>query len=54
VEVSDQGIGGADPIAGSGLRGLEDRVSALDGSLSVLSPEGEGTKIVARLPFQPR
>jgi signal transduction histidine kinase len=54
VEVRDEGIGGADPVAGSGLRGLEDRVSALDGSLSVHSPTGAGTKIVARLPFQPR
>jgi signal transduction histidine kinase len=54
VEISDDGVGGADPAAGSGVRGLADRVAALDGSLSVLSPPGEGTKIVASLPFRPR
>jgi signal transduction histidine kinase len=51
VEVTDDGLGGADPSAGSGLRGLEDRVAALDGSLSVHSPPGAGTRIVASLPF---
>jgi signal transduction histidine kinase len=54
VEVADDGVGGADPAAGSGLRGLEDRVSALDGSLSVHSPPGEGTRVVASLPVRPR
>jgi signal transduction histidine kinase len=54
VEISDDGVGGADPAAGSGLRGLADRVAALDGSLSFLSPPGEGTKIVASLPFRQR
>ena len=40
VEVSDDGVGGADPANGSGLRGLADRVEALGGSLEVVSPAG--------------
>jgi signal transduction histidine kinase len=50
VEVSDDGIGGADPRRGSGLRGLEDRVAALDGTLEVDSPPGGGTRVTARIP----
>jgi PAS domain S-box-containing protein len=50
VEVSDDGIGGADARAGSGLRGLADRVAALDGTLEVESPAGGGTRIRAELP----
>jgi signal transduction histidine kinase len=49
VEVRDDGIGGADPSAGSGLRGLADRVSALRGSVELESPPGEGTTIRARM-----
>ncbi len=49
VVVGDDGRGGADP-QGSGLRGLRARVEALDGSLSVSSPDGEGTIVEARLP----
>jgi signal transduction histidine kinase len=49
VEVADDGRGGADP-AGSGLRGLADRVAALGGRLAVLSPPGGGTRITAELP----
>ena len=49
VEVGDDGVGGADPSAGSGLRGLADRVNALGGSLEVESAPGEGTKISARI-----
>jgi PAS domain S-box-containing protein len=45
VEVSDDGIGGADPASGSGLRGLADRVEALGGSLEVVSPAGVGTSL---------
>jgi PAS domain S-box-containing protein len=52
VEVADDGVGGADPSAGTGLRGLTDRVEALDGSLAVESPPGEGTRIRAELPLQ--
>lgn len=50
VEISDDGVGGADPQHGSGLRGLIDRVEALDGSLAVSSPAGEGTRLSATLP----
>ena len=55
VEVRDDGVGGADPATGSGLRGLADRVSALDGVLDVNSPPGGGTRIRAEIPVaQPR
>ena len=50
VEVRDDGVGGADPAAGSGLRGLADRVAALDGRLEVLSPQGAGTVVRAEVP----
>ena len=52
VEVSDDGIGGADPSNGSGLRGLADRVSALDVRLDVSSAPGEGTRIRAEIPLR--
>jgi PAS domain S-box-containing protein len=51
VEVADDGVGGADPRAGSGLRGLGDRVEALGGRLEVHSPPGQGTALRARIPF---
>jgi PAS domain S-box-containing protein len=50
VEVRDDGRGGADPARGSGLRGLDDRVSALGGRLQVDSPTGSGTTLRAELP----
>ena len=50
VEVADDGVGGADPGRGSGLRGLADRVSALDGSLELRSPHGAGTLLRAEIP----
>jgi signal transduction histidine kinase len=50
VEVDDNGQGGADAAAGSGLRGLEDRVTALGGTLGVESEPGGGTSVVAVLP----
>jgi PAS domain S-box-containing protein len=50
VEVSDDGVGGADATRGSGLRGLVDRVEALDGVLRVESRPGAGTKIRAEIP----
>jgi signal transduction histidine kinase len=50
VEVRDDGIGGADPTRGSGLRGLVDRLAALDGALEVDSPAGGGTVVQARIP----
>ena len=52
VEVCDDGRGGADASRGSGLRGLLDRVGALNGTLTVLSPVGEGTRIRASLPAE--
>ena len=54
VEIVDDGIGGADPSRGSGLRGLADRVEALDGRLGVESPVSAGTRIWAEIPLQSR
>jgi len=50
VEVSDDGLGGADANRGSGLRGLADRIAALDGRLTVESPDGAGTVVRADIP----
>jgi signal transduction histidine kinase len=50
VEVSDDGIGGANPELGSGLRGLADRVEALNGRLGVESDTGVGTRVWAEIP----
>ncbi|MET0770846.1 MAG: sensor histidine kinase, partial [Solirubrobacteraceae bacterium] len=52
VEVSDDGVGGADPEAGSGLRGLADRVEALGGSLAIVTAAGAGTTLRAVIPRQ--
>ena len=52
VEIRDDGVGGADPGGGTGLRGLEDRVAALEGSFLVSSPAGEGTVVAARIPCE--
>jgi signal transduction histidine kinase len=51
VTISDDGVGGADPDAGSGLRGLLDRVAALDGELTLDSPPGRGTRLEAAFPL---
>ena len=51
VTVTDDGVGGADPGKGSGLRGLADRVAVLDGTLAVDSPPNGGTTIRAELPL---
>ena len=51
VTVEDDGVGGADPDAGTGLRGLADRVAALDGTFGVDSPPGRGTCVRAELPL---
>ena len=53
VDVTDDGIGGADVTRGSGLRGLADRLAALDGTLSVESPVGGGTHLHAEIPRGP-
>jgi signal transduction histidine kinase len=50
VEVADDGVGAADPESGSGLRGLADRLAALDGKLRVESPPSGGTRVVAEIP----
>jgi signal transduction histidine kinase len=50
VEVEDDGVGGAQPADGSGLRGLADRVEALGGRLRIDSPAGGGTRIVGEIP----
>ena len=52
VEVTDDGIGGADVTGGTGLRGLADRVEALGGELRVESPDGAGTRVVAQIPIR--
>lgn len=49
VEVTDDGVGGADAGGGSGLRGLADRVEALGGTFTVESPAGGGTRVRADL-----
>ena len=51
VEVRDDGVGGADPAGGSGLRGLADRVTAVGGRIELASPAGEGTLLRAELPL---
>jgi signal transduction histidine kinase len=50
IEVRDDGVGGADPEAGSGLRGLADRVAGLAGRFEVSGEAGEGTTVRARIP----
>ncbi|MFZ0015130.1 MAG: sensor histidine kinase [Acidimicrobiia bacterium] len=54
VEVTDDGVGGADMSIGSGLRGLEDRIASLGGVLEVNSPKSSGTTVSARIPFSGR
>jgi PAS domain S-box-containing protein len=51
VRVTDDGVGGADPSGGTGLRGLSDRVEALHGHLRVESPRGGGTQVSAEIPI---
>ncbi len=50
VEVLDDGIGGADPARGSGLRGLEDRISAVRGRFRIETPPAGGTRVLAEIP----
>ncbi|MDP9257539.1 MAG: sensor histidine kinase, partial [Actinomycetota bacterium] len=50
VLVEDDGVGGADIETGTGLRGLVDRLSALDGTLELRTPAGGGTRLIARIP----
>jgi signal transduction histidine kinase len=50
-EIVDDGRGGADPRAGSGILGLRDRAEAARGTLFVISPPGRGTTVTATLPL---
>jgi len=52
LAVRDDGVGGADPARGSGLLGLRDRVEAAGGTMTIYSPVGEGTELLAELPLQ--
>jgi len=51
VEIADDGVGGADPGRGSGLRGLADRVETIGGTLQVESIPGRGTRLAAEIPL---
>jgi signal transduction histidine kinase len=51
VEIEDDGVGGADPGRGSGLRGLADRVETVGGTLQVTSAPGQGTRLAAEIPL---
>jgi signal transduction histidine kinase len=51
VEIADDGVGGADPAHGSGLRGLADRVEVVGGTLQVESAPGRGTRLAAEIPL---
>ena len=51
ARVADDGVGGARATAGSGLRGLDDRLNAIGGTLTVDSPPGDGTVLCARIPL---
>ena len=53
LSIRDDGIGGADPSRGTGITGLKDRIEALGGTISVLSPPGHGTTLHVRLPVGP-
>jgi signal transduction histidine kinase len=53
LRIHDDGVGGADPRRGSGIIGLKDRVEALGGTISLLSPPGHGTTLHVQLPAGP-
>ena len=50
VEIADDGVGGADPSRGTGLRGLRDRLAAVDGALEIDSRRDRGTIVRATIP----
>jgi signal transduction histidine kinase len=52
LAIRDDGVGGADPVGGSGLIGLTDRVEALGGRIEVASPAGRGTSLLVRIPIE--
>ncbi|MFB9839318.1 GAF domain-containing sensor histidine kinase [Actinoallomurus acaciae] len=51
LSIRDDGVGGADPTHGSGLIGLTDRIEAIGGTITVVSPEGGGTTLQAEIPL---
>jgi signal transduction histidine kinase len=51
IVIDDDGRGGADVERGSGLRGLADRVDAVGGRLTLVSPKGKGTRLAAEVPL---
>jgi signal transduction histidine kinase len=53
VLIADDGTGGAEPAAGSGLKGVADRIEALGGRLQINSPVGRGTRLLAGIPIAP-
>jgi signal transduction histidine kinase len=50
VSVTDDGVGGVDLAEGSGLRGLQDRLATVDGTMEIVSRPGEGTRLTGRIP----
>jgi signal transduction histidine kinase len=52
LHITDDGVGGADMAAGTGLSGLCDRVEALDGTIDIESPPGGGTAVRVQIPLQ--
>jgi signal transduction histidine kinase len=54
LAIRDDGVGGAEPGAGSGLIGLTDRVEAIGGTIAIVSPPGGGTSILVELPIETR
>lgn len=53
ITVTDNGRGGADPERGTGMRGLRDRIYALEGTFAFASPPGNGTRIIVEIPCEP-
>ena len=52
LQISDDGVGGADPSRGSGLLGLRDRIEASGGTLTLESPPRHGTRLTVELPLE--
>jgi signal transduction histidine kinase len=52
LAIDDDGVGGADPVRGSGLIGLTDRVEALGGTIQIASPPGRGTSLLVTIPIE--
>jgi signal transduction histidine kinase len=51
IQITDDGVGGADPDKGSGLRGIVDRVESLNGSVDIHSQADAGTRLAAEIPL---